>query len=150
MKHGRPDYNRIQDPAAEPAIYEFIGAISLACSPTDAKSEGERLEQLGRAVMTALCERRITLRQLDEFAARARPGVGMRPIAKDEPVFLIRGRDRAAVRAIRHYAEIADSLGARAVSQGAHKIAEEIAIWQKSGNGAHAPTLPGDPEAEEV
>jgi hypothetical protein len=150
MKHGRRDYNRIQDPAAEPAIYQLIGAIADACGPSDAASEEQRLASLGRAVMTALVERRITLRLLVEFAARATPGVGMRPIGVDEPVFLIRGRDRAAVRTIRHYAEIADTLGARAVSQGAHKIAEEIAVWQKSGNGAQAPTLPGDPEAEEV
>lgn len=150
MKHGRPDFNRIQDPAAEPGVYHVIGAIADACAPAAAGSEAERLEALGRAVMTALAKHRVTMRQLEEFGARATQGFGMRPIGADEPVFLIRGRDRAAVRAIRHYAEIADSLGSRAVSQGAHRMAEEIAVWQRSGNGAHAPTLPGDPEAEEV
>ena len=71
MRHGRPDYTRIQDPA----------------------------------------------------------GI----IPADEPVFLIRGQDRAAPEAVRSYADIAQRAGApRSVVDECYQWAMEIQRWQET------------------
>ena len=57
-------------------------------------------------------------------------------IPDDEPVFLIRGQDRAAPEALRRYAEIANRLGAApALTAATLKQADDMEAWQlKHGN----------------
>lgn len=66
-------------------------------------------------------------------------------IPADEPVFLIRGQDKAAPRALRRYALEAARQGAgddivnRTL---AHAVAMEV--WQKQHGGGKVPDMPGD------
>lgn len=53
-------------------------------------------------------------------------------VPDDEPVFVIRGKDKAAVNAIRSYARAAYDIGAgQVLLENAHDCANEIKDWQE-------------------
>lgn len=95
MKHARPDYDRIQDPAVEdPSLL----------------------------------------------------GNGCRPIAADEPVFLLRARDVLAPQVVEMWANLLySSNGDPRAIKAARDQAAAMRDWQKA-NGRHLPDLP-DAEA---
>ena len=63
-------------------------------------------------------------------------------IPEDEPVFLIRGQDIAAVSAVRAWAAYAEALGAKPdIVRAARKHAELMAEWQTQ-HGRKLPDLP--------
>lgn len=65
-------------------------------------------------------------------------------IGKDEPVFLIRGRDAAAPNAIRAWARIAQQMGADSDHMDAvRRFANYIDWWQEK-NGCKVPDVPPD------
>lgn len=52
-------------------------------------------------------------------------------IPENEPVFLLRGQDRAAPSAVRHWAEVAEAAGAAPeIVEDARKQAKVMEIWQ--------------------
>lgn len=60
----------------------------------------------------------------------------------DEPVFVLCGRDRAAVPAIRAWIQRAKSLGAsREKIEGANLVAERMTAWQSEHDGGKVPGL---------
>lgn len=91
MRHARPDYNRIQDPAVhDPSLL----------------------------------------------------GVGSTAIGDDEPVFIIRAKDRTAPRAVEAWADIAASFGAPPdIVNLARGWAAEMRVWQDA-HSAKLPDLP--------
>lgn len=101
MIHARPDYNRIIDLAAQAELLAaFKAAQPLKGSITDNDNTQSALDRLVDALapLVALVD------ALPE---------GTRPIADDEPVFLIRGRkDKVAGHAVREYAHLARHAGA--------------------------------------
>lgn len=129
MIHARPDYNRIQDPAAEPAIYQWIRRFA------EAFRAGHQPSHLLAVVES--CP--LPVAELEAFAARAELPEAAVPIAVDEPVFLVRAQDECAPGTVRAWAELALVAGASGFIVGlAQHHAGQIDAWQEE----HPPKIP--------
>ena len=62
-------------------------------------------------------------------------------IPDDEPVFLLRGQDELAYKAVQHYAYLCDKAGAHDVARKAWEHAALMAAWPKK----KIPDLPQEP-----
>lgn len=150
MFHGRPDYNRIQDPAAEPEVYRLVGRLAEVLAGAEAVAvPGESVA--AAAVVKLGSELRRALDDapgadvLRAFAARAELPAGSRPVGVHEPVFLLRGQDDAAGRAVMVYASMADRRAGAGVATGARIQAARMASWA-AANGFKDADLPGGPQ----
>lgn len=88
MKHGRKDYQRIQDPAANKNLIDAYATARRALN--DGSSTEDHLTNLVAALSDTL-----------ERTLQAPPE---HPIADDEPVFLLRASDKIAPALVREYA----------------------------------------------
>lgn len=70
-------------------------------------------------------------------------------IPSDEPVFIIRGRDRCALVALAAYIEAARLADAHDVADGAEDWMEHIRSWQNGPGTVKTPDLPPRPPASE-
>jgi hypothetical protein len=92
MRHGRSDYQRIQDPAADAALLEaYDDAVALLTSSESVQSDPQ-------TVLAHLVE------ALDDFMMRALREHEPSAIPRDEPVFLLRAKDQIAPVIVREYA----------------------------------------------
>lgn len=134
MRHSRPDYNRIQDPAADS---ELIGAYDNAMNLV---ARGNTDPMTLQRALSKLC-RRLT------------PTIGMvvgenyghirSPIADTEPVFLLRAQDVHAPDTLRDYAQRLYDRG-KGNADAAHEIrmhAEAMEAWQRE-HGSKTPDAP--------
>lgn len=134
MLHARTDYDRIQDPALaeRPEVQELIDSIIEAvklCRPFNqvAFLEGTVEPLLGRY-----------LENRDSFLAS-----GSSPIGRDEPVFLIRGKDAAAMAALYAWANESRRNGVdEAVCQHVEQWALTIQDWQHAHGYKNADVAP--------
>jgi len=69
---------------------------------------------------------------------------GTSGIADDEPVFVLRSKDRLAPAAIEHWAQLAEDNGAPQRAEQARAWAEEMRHWQ----GRNYTQYPPDPDAD--
>lgn len=142
MKFTRADYNRIQDPAAEPALYAFLANLADAV-------EGGSHEVIARALLQFFGQSKP---QIAERAAYLR-GIGARAIAASspievaEPAFLLRASDAAAPGAVRAWIELAALAGAKPpILDSACESAGEMERWAVERAGrAQVPDLPPPP-----
>lgn len=154
MIHGRPDYNRIQDPAAEPAVYRLIGSIAHLLASAEAECADEPGDNPGSRSLVAVAKLGAQLadlvagadvEELRAFAARAELPAqlpAMRPIGDDEPVFLLRAQDEAAARAVLVYASLAERRAGPGVARGAREQSARMASWAAT-RGIKDADLPG-------
>jgi hypothetical protein len=151
VKHGRNDYNRIQDPAAEPGIYNFLAALAAAVESESEESillvVEEHFGPGGRAATAPMVAR------VRAFAERAvLPDGASTPIGRDEPVFLIRAQDKAGPGAVRAWAEIAQVSGAAGCSprmyQEALAVADNMERWADDHQPYKIPDLSDEGEDE--
>ena len=142
MIHGRPDYNRIQDPAAEPEIYRFLGELA------DAYETGTGLDHLNVVVDffgESAADAKVRIAEVRAFAARADSlPAGCSPIGLDEPVFLVRAKDAAAPRAVLAWAEDAFTRGCSDdIREAARGVYRAMVEWA-GANGSKTPDLPSE------
>lgn len=139
MRHAREDYQRVQDPAAEPEIYRWVGMLAEAFREHGNFRTASVQGQMALGEALDACP--VTGEDLRRFASRAETAGS--PIGKDEPVFLIRGRDLAAPGAIRAWADLARLAGASPfivnLARG-HALAVET--WQSEAGGGKVPDIP--------
>lgn len=141
MKHARDDYARIQDPAANPELFVALDtALSVIARPT-AYGRVEILDALA-----ALS--RVLHPVYEALSVRAASGAGGRPIADDEPVFLLRASDVTAPDTVVAWARLQyDQKGNRDMAGLAVNHADAMRAWQKV-NGAKVPDMPGAPRTD--
>lgn len=134
MKHARKDYERIQDPAANRQLIDaFDASMNVVARGGDAQTFSRALSTLCRALSPIL----------SDLVKNPIPT----PIADDEPVFLLRGKDRHAPDAIRFWAErvYARGRGNGEMSSMAMDHVHAMERWQRE-HGCKDPDLPGQSE----
>jgi hypothetical protein len=139
MKHARQDYQRIQDPAANAELLSaFDEAMNLV-----ARGHGGMNPEHSR-VLSKLCRALSPI--LSPLVTRKTQTISA-PIAADEPVFLLRAKDRHAPDTIRRWAELvyARGKGNGDMSSMAMDHADTMERWQRE-HGCKDPDLPGQPE----
>lgn len=140
MKHGRSDYQRITDPAANDLLISAYHAALAAITLRDGEAEGRALDSLVAALTP-------TLGPIVDKA------FAINPIRADEPVFLMRASDKLAPSVVREYArQLRGALpgGTPMWKQSDSIIDVAIAMeeWQQR-HGAKLPDLP-EPEVSAV
>ena len=155
MKHARPDYARIQDPAANPELFSALdyalsvlavaGSLGRGAQPLDVLDALRKLSRVLHPTYEALL-------------ARITSGAGGRPIADDEPVFLIRATDMTGPDAVDAWArlqwdqlrgrtlEAGESDRIRAMARAAVDHAAAMRAWQKE-HGSKVADMPA-PQAD--
>lgn len=142
MKHARSDYSRIQDPAANTellAAYD-VAMTAVARGPdaalTSYANAAEELRHVYR-VLSTLC------RLLTPTLAESPLGNGSTPIAVDEPVFVLRARDKFAPNLIRAWArQYFDATGDGTVPRALSVHAAEMEVYANKKGGAKTPDIP--------
>lgn len=142
MKHARSDYARIQDPAANTellAAYD-VAMTAVARGPDAAlvsyANAAEELRHVYR-VLSTLC------RLLTPTLAETPLGNGSTPIAVDEPVFVLRARDKFAPNLIRAWArQYFDATGDGTVPRALSVHAAEMEVYANKKGGAKTPDIP--------
>ena len=145
MLHAREDYNRIQDPAANPAL---IAAYNDAMNVV-ARGPAQEL-----ASTIAWQDLRAVYRTLSVLCRALTPTLGTlinaegvhipsHPIADNEPVFLLRASDVHAPATIEWWAQAVYNRGRgnSEMSRAAHEQVERMLEWQKE-HGSKVPDLP--------
>ncbi len=137
MKHARPDYQRIQDPAANAALLKaFDDAMNLV-----AHGPERGLNHEHSRVLSSLC------RALHPTLGELVRNPVTSPIDDDEPVFVLRGKDKHAPDTIRKWAEFVyrRGNGNRDMSSMAMDHADAMERWQRD-HGCKEPDLPEQPQ----
>lgn len=136
MIHARDDYNRFQDPAAEPEIYRWVGKVAALLEE----------DGIGHALIDAIGDANVSTAALRAFAARAELPPGSSPIGVDEPVFLLRAKDIVSPNVVEHWAYRAQrQVASEAIVDLARKHAMAMRAWQNA-NGCKVPELPEEAE----
>lgn len=97
MRHGRRDYQRIQDPAANRDLITAFEAATRVLRDFELPAGTPKELALGKALLELHQELRATIQPV-LFDPPANP------IRVDEPVFLLRAGDRLAPSVVREYA----------------------------------------------
>lgn len=140
MKHARKDYDRIQDPAANPELLvAYNRAMDLVAHGPHSRDDGS----LPRAdveivfqTLSTLC-RALSPTLSDLVRTGAPHGT---PIAEDEPVFLLRAQDATAPETLQFWASINGKASAIGVAALLH--AERMWDWQKARGRKQADAPP--------
>lgn len=174
MKHGRKDYNRIADPAANAALVtsyddamrvvargpmHSASGLTIVATTTSTREQREAIEQVRTFVRALVDERDALLRKLSELTRALHPTMSVfcgldavslpgLPIPADEPVFVLRARDMNAPEAVRQWARITEKRGGASVAvvRSALDHADEMARYGRL-HGAHAADLPPETTA---
>lgn len=137
MRHARTDYNRIQDPAATPGLLEALRTLRTFVDRLQSDepiTEPINTDEIEAALATVE-------EHFEPYVAVAHL-VGT-PIAPDEPVLLVRGKDSVAPATARQWAFINKRLGGEnEMSNAIAAHADVIDAWQRENGSklADAPT----------
>ena len=128
MRHARSDYDRIQDPAANRELLDaFDNAMRTLANGV---RHGVRDVSIADYMQLFRALSRLTQRLHPQLGALANGDMVVEhPIADDEPVFLLRARDRTAPATVEYWA----------VAQGEHslmtaaaqRIVRDMIAWQE-------------------
>ncbi len=132
MKHAREDYQRIQDPAANPELLAaYNDAMTLVARwPAPAIGDPMPETRAAYATLSRLC--RALTPTLGEIVTATDVKIPAHPIGADEPVFLLRGQDVYAPDTIRRWASLTydKGRGNPDMARLASMFADEMEAWQ--------------------